>query len=124
MEIKRIAVDTSTHVFTLHGVDERESTVLRRELKRSQVEPFFERQAPIEVVLEACGGSQHWGRRLAAMGHRVRLIPPRYVKPFVKRGKNDRNDAQATRTASSEWTWWRSRRVWTSTGPPASLPGG
>ena len=60
MEIKRIAIDTSKHVFTLYGVDEREQPVLRRELKRSQVEPFFAKQAPTEVVLEACGGAHHW----------------------------------------------------------------
>jgi transposase len=101
MEIKRIAIDTSKHVFTLHGVDEREHVVLRRELKRHQVEPFFEKQAPTEVVLEACGGSHHWGRKLAALGHRVRLIPPQYVKPFVKRGKNDRNDAEAISEAAA-----------------------
>jgi transposase len=101
MEIKRIAIDTSKHVFTLHGVDGHEHAVLRRELKRHQVEPFFAKQAPIEVVLEACGGSHHWGRKLAALGHRVRLIPPQYVKPFVKRAKNDRNDAEAINEAAS-----------------------
>jgi transposase len=101
MEIKRIAIDTSKHVFTLHGVDDREHVVLRRELKRHQVEPFFEKQASTEVVLEACGGSHHWGRQLAALGHRVRLIPPQYVKPFVKRGKNDRNDADPISEAAA-----------------------
>jgi len=101
MEIKRIAIDTSKHVFTLHGVDGHEHVVLRRELKRHQVEPFFAKQAPIEVVLEACGGSHHWGRKLAALGHQVRLIPPQYVKPFVKRAKNDRNDAEAINEAAS-----------------------
>ena len=88
-DVKLIAMDTSKHVFTLHGIDERGSTVLRRELRRQQVEPFFAKLAPTEVVLEACGGSHHWGRRLSELGHRVRLIPPQYVKPFVKRGKND-----------------------------------
>jgi transposase len=94
-ELKLIAIDTSKHVFTLHGVDEGGSTVLRRELRRQQVEPFFAKLAPTEVVLEACGGSHHWGRRLSGLGHRVRLIPPQYVKPFVKRGKNDDKDAEA-----------------------------
>jgi len=94
-ELKLIAVDTSKHIFTLHGVDERGEVVLRRELRRSQFETFFRKLAPIEVVLEACGGSHHWGRVLAGLGHRVRLIPPQYVKPFVKRGKNDRIDAEA-----------------------------
>lgn len=101
MEIKRIAIDTSKDVFTLHCVDETDRCVLRRELKRSQMEGFFARLASTEVVLEACGSSHHWGRLLLALGHRVRLIPPQYVKPFVKRGKNDRNDAEAISEAAS-----------------------
>jgi len=101
MEVKRIAIDTSKHVFTLHGVDAQERVVLRRELRRHQLEAFFAKQPATEVVLEACGGSHHWGRVLAAMGHRVRLIPPQYVKPFVKRSKNDRNDAQAISEAAA-----------------------
>jgi transposase len=104
MKFKRIAIDTSKHVFTLHGVDEQERPVLRRELKRGQMEAFFGKQGPIEVVLEACGGSHHWGRLLSKLGHRVRLIPPQYVKPFVKRAKNDRNDAEAISEAASRPT--------------------
>ena len=69
--------------------------MLRRNLRRQELVGFFEKLAPVEVALEACGGSHHWGRTLQALGHRVRLIPPQYVKPFVKRGKNDRNDAEA-----------------------------
>ena len=101
MECKRIAIDTSKHVFTLHGVDEQERTVLRRELKRGQMERFFAALAPTQVVLEACGGSHHWGRVLSGLGHQVRLISPHYVKPFVKRGKNDRNDAEAISEAAA-----------------------
>ena len=101
MKFKRIAIDTSKHVFTLHGVDEQERPVLRRELKRGQVESFFAKQEATEVVLEACGGSHHWGRLLSRLGHRVRLIPPQYVKPFVKRAKNDRNDTEAISEAAS-----------------------
>jgi transposase len=101
MGIKRIAMDTSKHVFTLVGVDDRGQVLMRRELKRHQVEPFFKKQAPVEVVLEACGGSHHWGRALSALGHRVRLLPAQYVKPFVKRGKNDRHDAMAIAEASA-----------------------
>lgn len=101
MEYKRIAVDTSKHVFTLHGVDEAGRAVLRRELRRAQFEAFFTKLAATEVVLEACGGSHHWARRLTALGHQVRLIPPQYVKPFVKRGKNDRIDAEAIAEAAS-----------------------
>jgi len=101
MQFKRIAIDTSKHVFTLHGVDEQDRPVLRRELRRSQVEPFFGKFEATEVVLEACGGAHHWARRLMALGHTVRLIPPQYVKPFVKRAKNDRNDAEAISEAAS-----------------------
>lgn len=104
MELKRVAIDTSKHVFTLHGVDERERPVLRRELRRAQVEPFLAKLGPTEVVLEACAGSHYWGRVLGGMGHRVRLIRPQYVKPFVKRAKNDRNDAEAISEAASRPT--------------------
>src|ERR1700760_3821709 len=104
MKFKRIAIDTAKHVFTLHGVDEQERPVLRGELKRSQREPFFRKLDATEVVLEACGGSHHWGRVLTRLGHRVRLIPPQYVKPFVRRGKNDRNDAEAICEAVSRPT--------------------
>jgi len=102
MEYKRIAIDTSKHVFTLHGIDAAGAAVLRRNLKRGDVEAFFAKLAPCEVVLEACGASHHWGRRLTALGHRVRLLPAQYVKPFVKRGKSDRNDAAAICTAAGQ----------------------
>src|ERR1700739_1573739 len=101
MGFKRISIDTSKHVFTLHGIDEQDRVVLRRELRRGQVEAFFARAAPAEVALEACAGAHHWGRVLGAMGHRVKLIPPQYVQPFVKRSKNDRNDAEAICEAAS-----------------------
>ncbi len=104
MKLKRIAIDTSKHVFTLHGVDEQERPVLRREIRRGQIEVFFAKQDPTEVVLEACGGSHHWGRLLSGLGHQVRLIPPQYVRPFVKRAKNDRNDAEAISEAASRPT--------------------
>jgi transposase len=60
---------------------------MRREIRRTQIEPFFSKLSPTEVVLEACVGSHHWGSALQRMGHRVRLITPQYVKPFVKRNK-------------------------------------
>jgi transposase len=100
-EITRVAIDTSKSVFTLHGVDGAGRAVLRRNVRRQDLVRFFERLAPIDVALEACGGSHHWGRTLQALGHRVRLIPPQYVKPFVKRSKNDRNDAEAISEAAS-----------------------
>jgi len=97
-------MDTSKHVFTLHGIDEGEQPVLQREFRRSQVERFFEKLPATEIALEACAGSHHWGRLLTGMGHWVKLIPPQYVKPFVKRGKNDRNDAAAICEAASRRT--------------------
>lgn len=102
IEMTRIAIDTSKSVFTLHGVDAAGGVVLRRNLRRRELLRFFERLAPVEVVLEACGGSHHWGRALEALGHHVRLIPPQYVKPFVKRSKNDRNDAEAISVAAAQ----------------------
>lgn len=101
-EIKRIAIDTSKSVFTLYAVDAADRPVLRKNLRRRELPAFFEKLAPVEVVLEACGGSHHWGRTLSALGHRVRLIPAQYVKPFVKRSKNDRNDAEAISVAASQ----------------------
>ena len=100
MEFKRISVDTSKSVFTLHGIDAQDRPVLRRNFSRNAFEAFMTKLPPTEVALEACGGSHHWGRLLTQMGHRVRLIPPQYVKPFVKRGKNDRNDAEAISEAA------------------------
>jgi transposase len=104
MECERIAVDTSKSVFTLHGVDERGRPILRRDLGRARFEEFLGKIPSTEVVLEACGSSHHWGRVAQALGHQVRLIPPQYVKPFVKRGKNDRNDAEAICEAASRPT--------------------
>jgi transposase len=101
MELKRIAIDTSKSVFTLHGVDGQQRAVLRRDLRRGQLVAFFAKLPPTEVVLEACGGSHHWARTLSQLGHRVGLIPPQYVKPFVQRSKNDRNDAEAINEAAS-----------------------
>ena len=100
-EITRIAIDTSKSVFTLHGTDDAGRAVLRRNLRRRDLVGFFEKLPPVEVAVEACGGSHHWGRLLTGLGHRVRLIPAQYVKPFVKRAKNDRNDAEAISEAAS-----------------------
>ena len=94
-QYKRIAIDTSKAVFTLHGIDLAEKPVLRVNLSRAQLLPFSKKLPPLFVAMEACGGSHRWGRELTALGHRVLLVPPQYVKPYVKRGKNDRNDAAA-----------------------------
>ena len=81
-EIIRIGLDTSKHVFQLHGVDAQEKVVLRRQLRRGEMERFFTALAPTVIGLEACGASHHWARVLSAMGHEVRLLPPQYVKPM------------------------------------------
>ena len=94
-QYKRIGIDTSKAVFTLHGIDQQDRPVLRINLRRAQLMAFFKKLPPTEIALEACGSSHHWARELTALGHEVRLIPPQYVKPYVKRGKNDRNDAEA-----------------------------
>lgn len=94
-EVIRIGLDTSKHVFQVHGVDGSERVVLCRQLGRGQVEKFFAGLAPTVVGLEACGASHYWARLLGELGHDVRLLPPQYVKPYVKRGKNDKIDAEA-----------------------------
>jgi transposase len=94
-QYKRIAIDLSKAVFTLHGIDQQDRPVLRTNLRRAQMIPFFAKLAPTEIAMEACGGAHYWARELIMLGHKVRMIPPQYVKPYVKRGKNDRNDAEA-----------------------------
>ena len=95
MKISTIGLDLAKNVFTLHGVNERGEVVLRKSLKRAQVLPFFSRLERCLIGMEACGGAHDWGRRLMAMGHDVRLMPASYVKPYIKRGKTDANDAAA-----------------------------
>jgi len=93
--ISRIGLDTSKAVFTLHCVDEADQVVLRLNLRRAELLRYFRKLPPTMVAMEACGSSHHWARKLSELGHDVRLIPPQYVKPYLKRGKNDRNDAEA-----------------------------
>jgi transposase len=100
-EIIRIGVDLSKHVFQVHGVNAAEQPVLRRTLRRGQMERFFAALAPTLVGMEACGSAHHWARVLQGLGHEVRLLPPQYVKPYVKRGKNDAADAEAICEAMS-----------------------
>jgi len=87
MTIIRIGLDTSKHVFQVHGVDEHEQPVLRRQVRRSQVEKFFAKLAPTRIGLEACGASHHWARVLRGLGHEVVLIPPQYIKPVACPGE-------------------------------------
>ena len=104
MTIIRIGLDTSKHVFQIHGVDENETPVLRRPLRRGEVAKFFAKLAPTRIGLEACGASHHWARLLRGLGHEVMLLPPQYIKPYVKRGKNDAIDAEAICEAMSRPT--------------------
>ena len=93
--ITTIGLDIAKSVFQVHGVDANGQVVLRRQLKRRYVLAFFEKLAPCLVGIEACASSHHWARQLQALGHNVRLMPPAYVKPYVKRQKNDATDAEA-----------------------------
>jgi transposase len=93
-QIIRIGMDTSKHIFQLHGVDAAERPVLRKRLGRQQMVAFFARLPPTVIGIEACGAAHHWARVLGEFGHEVKLIAPQHVKPYVKRNKNDRRDAE------------------------------
>jgi transposase len=94
--ITTIGLDIAKSVFQVHGVDATGQVVIRRQLKRRSVLAFFQKLPPCLVGIEACASSHHWSRELQALGHTVRLMPPAYVKPYVKRQKNDMADAEAT----------------------------
>lgn len=95
MKLKAIGFDLAKSLFQLHGIDEQDRPVLRRQLRRDQVLEFFARLNPCLVGMEACASAHYWGRKLAALGHTVRLIAPKYVKAYVKTNKNDARDAEA-----------------------------
>jgi transposase len=90
-----IGIDLAKNVFAIHGLDEGESVVLKRTLRRGQVLGFFGKLEPCIIGMEACAGAHYWGRELGRLGHRVRLMPAAYVKAYVKRGKTDAADAEA-----------------------------
>lgn len=92
-EVSTIGLDLAKSVFHLVGRDASGKRVFSRSLRRGQVERFFASLPPCLVAMEACGGAHHWARRIQALGHEVKLIPPIYVKPFVVRNKNDQRDA-------------------------------
>jgi len=94
-EVITIGVDLAKNVFQIHGVDASGATVIGKQLRRRQVLRFFEKQPPSLVGMEACATSHHWARKIAALGHEVRQMPAGYVKPYVKRNKNDAADAEA-----------------------------
>jgi transposase len=96
MKIIGIGMDTSKHVFQLHGIDEQGQPALRRPLQRSQVEKFFAKLPPTRIGLEACGASHHWARVLRKLGHEVVLIPPQYIKPPAFAGAGSMSSAART----------------------------
>src|SRR5262249_14725186 len=91
--ITTIGLDIAKSVFQVHGVDAQGNVIVRRQLKRRYVLAFFQKLTPCLVGIEACATSHYWSRELQALGHKVRLMPPAYVKPYVKRQKNDATDA-------------------------------
>lgn len=95
--IKRIGIDLAKEVFQVHGVDAADKKTLARKLKRKEVIEFFATRIPTDCLIgmEACSSAHHWARQLMKLGFNVKLIPPQYVKPYVKRNKNDANDAEA-----------------------------
>ena len=93
--ITTVGLDIAKSVFQVHGVDAAGQVVIRRQLKRRYVLAFFQKLPPCLIGIEACASSHYWSRELQALGHTVRLMPPAYVKPYVKRQKNDATDAEA-----------------------------
>jgi transposase len=95
MQITTLGIDLAKSVFQLHGVDADGAVALQKKLRRAAVLNFLSKLEPCLVGMEACATSHYWAREIAALGHAVRLIPPAYVKPYVKRQKNDAADAEA-----------------------------
>jgi transposase len=93
--VTTIGLDIAKSVFQVHGIGAEGNVIIRRQLKRRHVLAFFQKLSPCLVGIEACASSHHWSRELKALGHIVRLMPPAYVKPYVKRQKNDAADAEA-----------------------------
>lgn len=94
-QVSTIGLDLAKNVFQVHGIDAQGKVLVRRPLRRAEVLPFFAKLSPCLVGMEACATAHHWGRELTKLGHTVKLMPPAYVKPYVKRGKTDAADAEA-----------------------------
>ncbi|MCO7262576.1 IS110 family transposase, partial [Dickeya zeae] len=89
MQVSTLGIDLAKNVFQLHGVDNSGKTVLRKRLTRNAFLPFLAQLSPCLIGMEACASAHHFARRLMQYGHQVRLMPPSYVKPYVKRDKTD-----------------------------------
>jgi transposase len=100
-QVIRIGMDTSKHIFQLHGVDPAERPILRKRLSRKQVMEFFAKLPATKIGMEACGASHYWARELSKFGHEVKLMAPQLVKPYVARNKNDGRDAEGLCEAMS-----------------------
>src|ERR1700731_2864204 len=95
MEVRTLGIDLAKNLFQVHGVDGKGRTVVQRQLRRRQLLPFVAQLEPCLVAMEACGGAHYWAREIARRGHEVRLMSPRFVRPYVKSNKNDARDAEA-----------------------------
>jgi transposase len=95
MNVTTIGIDLAKNVFQVHGVDKAGKTVLRKQLKRSEVAKFFANLPPCLIGMEACGSAHYWARKLETFRHTVKLMAPQFVKPYVKTNKNDARDAEA-----------------------------
>lgn len=95
MQVITFGIDLAKNVFQIHGVDAAGHTVVKKQLKRDQLAPYFANVAPATIGMEACSSAHYWARKLQGMGHSVKLMAPQFVKPYVKGNKNDANDAEA-----------------------------
>jgi len=95
MQVTTLGIDLAKNVFQVHGIDDHGKVILKKQLKRAQMAPYFINLPPCLIGIEACGSAHHWARKLQAMGHTVRLMAPQFVKPYVKTNKNDLADAEA-----------------------------
>ena len=95
MEVSTVGLDLAKNLFQVHAINSAGAVVVRKSLRRAQIHRFFEQLEPCLVGIEACGTSHYWAREISKRSHEVRLMPPAYVKPYVKRGKSDASDAEA-----------------------------
>jgi transposase len=100
-KVELLAIDIAKNIFQLHGIDQSGNIVLRRRLKREKLSELIINLETCTIAMEACGGSNYWARKFVALGHKVKLISPQFVKPYVKSNKNDRNDSEAICEAAS-----------------------